>query len=203
MSALNDVATGPPRMLGARRVQVGAATLLVPGHGSREVDTVDLGGRDQRAVEWPAIATAAQGTSLELSHQRWLDGGQVLCVGRTDSPPVFDRIIGRTRLGIQTDTSGVDWAEIRLLDWDPRRSWGSLVQAAVADLDQVLAADSADLLVRSGAFEMGQRRQVLGDSGRRRNYLAATFPVGDPVVPLVVFNLTRVLPIIRSRGSGV
>ena len=41
----------------------------------------------------------------------------------------------------------------------------------------------------------------MGDNSPRRNWLTATFPSGDPLGPLTVYAMTRVLPIVRAMGN--
>jgi hypothetical protein len=180
------------------RIGIGRVVLLVAHHAQRQIDVEDMLGMPRRAVETPAVVAGPQETLLELAHHRWDDGGQVVCRSRTDSAPAFDRLLHGARLGVQDVGGGTDACEVRLLHWEPGKGWGNVRKATREQLDHVLEDDVADLLIGCGALDLGTKEEVLFDDGRRRNDLAATFPAGDPVVPLAVYTVTRVLPIIQQ-----
>jgi hypothetical protein len=179
------------------RIGIGRVVLLVAHHAQRQVDVEDMVGAPRRAVETPAVVAGPQETLLELAHHRWDDGGQVVCRSRTDSAPAFDRLLHGARLGVRDVGEGNDACEVGLLHWEAGKGWGNVRKATREQLDDVLEDDVADLLIGCGALDLGTKEEVLFDDGRRRNYLAATFPAGDSVVPLTVYTLTRVLPIVE------
>ena len=183
--------------LRTERIEIGRVVLLVAHHARRRVDVEDMRGAPRRAVETPAVVAGPQETLLELAHYRWGDGGQVVCRSRTDSAPAFDRLLHGARLGIQDVGGGTDACEVGLLHWEPARGWGNVHKATREQLDEVLGDDVADLLLGVGALDVGTKADVLFDDGRRRNYIAATFPAHDAVVPLAAYTVTRVLPIIE------
>ena len=138
------------------------------------------------------------GLLLEIAHRRWKDEGQVVVLSRGDSSPAFDRLLHGVRLGIKSLPDGTDFCEADLLRWDRDAAWGSVSMTTENELGSVVGAEIYPLLVEAGALDLGSRQRVLKDAGNRRNRMCATFPSEDPVTPLVVYVITRVLPIVGS-----
>lgn len=181
------------------RFQIGPAVLMVPEHAGTEVETTDMGGNTQQAVEVAGVVAAGD-VLLELTHQRWEGGGQCVVTSRVDSPPAYDRLVNRLRMGILPNDDGTDVCELAIAKWDHKNPFGSMRQATMADLDAPLERSASALLVEAGALDLGLRSEVLADEGRRRNYLCARFPSGDAVGPLAAFVITRVVPMLREQG---
>ncbi|MBC9820517.1 hypothetical protein [Terrabacter sp. MAHUQ-38] len=181
------------------RLQIGPAVLMVPDHGGTEVETTDMGGDAQHALEVAGVVAAGD-VLLELTYQRWEDGGQCAVTSRVDSPPEYERLVNRLRMGVRASDDGTDVCELGIAKWDHKNPFGSMRQATVADLDAALDGSASAFLVEAGALDTGTRAEVLGDQGRRRNYLCARFPAGDPLGPLVAFVITRIVPMLRKQG---
>lgn len=177
------------------RLTVGSVTLLTAPGSAREVGVGDFAGKERSAWETPAVVAGPDGLLLEVAHRRWDRGGQVIVLSRGDSAPAYDRLLHGARLGIQTRENGTDFCEADVLRWNPATSWGNPGMAKPDELDQLAGQSVHPLLVRAGALDFGPRARVLGDDSKRRNRLCVTFPAEDPVTPLFVYTITRVLPI--------
>ena len=70
--------------------------------------------------------------------------------------------------------------------------------ATIAELDDTLGGSVEAILVEAGCLGFGKRAEVLSDTSKRRNRLCARFPATEPLVPLAVYTLTRILPIHRA-----
>lgn len=181
------------------RFQIGAAVLMLPEHGGHEVETTDMTGSPQTAREIAGVA-AADHVLLEVTHQRWDGGGQCFVSSRAESPPAYDRLVGRLRMGVRDIGDGTEFCELAMAKWDDRNPFGSMRQATLADLDTALGGSATALLVEAGALEVGTRLEVLGDIGKRRNYLCVRFPSETAEGPLTAFVITRVVPMLRQQG---
>lgn len=185
------------------RLQIGPTTLLVPDHGGREVQVSDFGGDAHNAWEIPAVVAAPDGLLMEIAYRRWDGAGAVVALNRGDSAPAYDRLLRGERLSVKADGDGTDHVVADLLHWDPATGpygWGSCKKATPDDLSTTLGQAADALLFEVGALDFGTRSKVLGDtSNAYKNRLAVVFPARQPLGPLAVYVMTRVLPIVRAR----
>ena len=185
------------------RFQVGAATLLVPERGGRELKATDFGGETHDAWEMPAVVAAPDGLLMEIAYQRWDGAGAVVALSRGDSAPVYDRLLRGERLAVMAREDGAEHVVADLLHWDPAKGpngWGSAKKATPEELDSTLGRSAETLFFEAGALDFGTRAEVLGDkSNAYKNRLAVLFPGYKPLGPLAVYVLTRVLPIVKAR----
>ncbi|MGE3326386.1 MAG: hypothetical protein AB7N61_13390 [Acidimicrobiia bacterium] len=185
------------------RFEIGLATLLVPDHGGRELQVTDFGGDTHDAWEMPAVVAAPDGLLMEIAYQRWDGAGAVVALSRGDSAPAYDRLIRGERLSVKAREDGAEHVVADLLQWDPTEGpngWGSAKKATPEELDSTLGASAETLLFQAGALDFGTRAKVLGDrSNAYKNRLAVVFPGYEPLGPLAVYVLTRVLPIVKAR----
>jgi hypothetical protein len=182
---------------------IGPAILLVPDHGGREHQVTDFSGESREAWEMPAVVAAPDGLLMEIAYQRWDGAGAVVALSRGDSAPAYDRLLHGERLSVKAREDGTEHVVADLLQWDPTEGpngWGSCRKAAPTDLDSMLGEPAAALLFEAGALDFGTRAKVLGDrSNAYKNRLAVVFPGYEPLGPLAVYVLTRVLPIVKAR----
>lgn len=185
------------------RFEVGPATLLVPDRGGRELQVTAFGGEVHDAWEMPAVVAAPDGLLMEIAYQRWDDAGAVVALSRGDSAPAYDRLLHGERLSVKVRDDGAEHVVADLLRWDPAagpNGWGSCKKAAPKELDSTLGASAETLVFQAGAIDFGTRAKVLGDtSNGYKNRLAVVFPGYEPLGPLAVYVLTRVLPIVKAR----
>ncbi|MCA9644738.1 MAG: hypothetical protein KC492_28805 [Myxococcales bacterium] len=65
-------------------------------------------------------------------------------------------------------------------------------------MDELLGESAEALLVQAGALDVGTREELLNETNRNRGQLAAIFEAHEPLGPLALYTLTRVLPIHRA-----
>lgn len=177
---------------------LGAVVLLVADRAARSVEVTDFASEIQIATEVPAVVAGEDGLLLELACRRWESGGQVVCLSRGDSSPAFDRLLHGVRLGLQPRDNGTDTCELGLLRWDAAGRWGNVSSASEAEMDELLGGPIRACFAENGGVDFGTREQVISDASKRRRFLMAAYPASDPVVPLVAYTLSRVLPIVRA-----
>lgn len=184
------------------RLEIGPLALLVSERAGREVTVKDFTGVDQLAWETPAIVVGPQGLLLEAAYRRWDEAGMVVLLSRGDSSPAFDRLLHGERLGVKAEHDGTEFVEADLLHWSAKDNWGGSRMATAAELDDTLGRSAEALLVEAGCLGFGKRADVLLDDSRRRNRLCARFAATEPVGPLAVYSLTRILPIQTAVTSS-
>jgi hypothetical protein len=188
------------------RFELGPSVLLVPEHAGREVETATMTGDTRPGFETAAVVASGGGQALlEVAHHRWDEGGKVVTLSRGESPPAYDRLLHGARLGVQDRGDGTDMVEAGILAWDKTKGaqgWGNPKQSSLEHLDSLIGGSAAALLVGAGAYDIGTRAAVFGDTSKRRNWLCVLCPAGDPVVPLMTYALTRILPILRAGEAS-
>jgi hypothetical protein len=92
-------------------------------------------------------------------------------------------------------------AQQRLASSHPKpgeSQWSNLYKASLDDLSAGAAVDARAELLGAGAQAVGSRGELLGEQGVRCTDLCVTFRSDDPLVPVVAYTITRVLPIVRG-----
>ena len=185
------------------KFEIGPVTLLVPDQGGRELEVTDFGGETHDAWEMPAVVVAPDGLLMEIAYRRWDGAGAVVALDRGDSPPAYQRLIQGERMAIKLGDDGTENVVADLLHWKPNEGqygWGSTKKAAPDELDTMLGSSAESLFFEAGALDFGTRAEVIGDtSNSYKNRLAVVFPGYEPLGPLAVYVLTRVLPIVKAR----
>jgi hypothetical protein len=142
------------------------------------------------------------GGILEVGLVAWEHGDRdVRCFSRLAGPLLYDRLVKGGRLGVASKRAG-DWdCELGIL---AHHDVGlpTVVKASWPDLDSVLGASAAALLLSLGASAVGTKEETLADTGRRRGYLVMVSPQDQPLPPLAAYVLTRVLPLMTGFGSS-
>lgn len=186
------------------KLAIGPLTLLVPAQAARAVDVRGFDGTEHAAEETPAVVIADDGLLLEIVYQRWEpaepegQAGQVFAIHRGDGPPAFDDLIGRSRIGVRETSHGTEWLQAEISYQNrPGARWGSR-STGPYELDELLGESAEALLVQAGALDVGTREELLNETNRNRGQLAAIFEAHEPLGPLALYTLTRVLPIHRA-----
>jgi hypothetical protein len=138
---------------------------------------------------------------LTVRDTTWANGERdVVACERHDSPQRFDTLIERLRLGI-SPRDGDLYVELRHVRLKPNGR-GNLFAPDEAMLDDGAGLSVRGELERFGATRVGSREELLGDTGRSRSRLGATFGRDAVLVPLVAYVLTRVAPTARRVTTG-
>lgn len=185
------------------KFRIGPVTLLVPDQGGRELEVTDFGGETHEAWEMPAVVVGPDGLLMEVAYRRWDGAGAVVGLDRCDSPPSYQRLIQGERMLVKASEDGTENVVADLLRWNPnegQHGWGTTKKATPDELDAMLGSSAETLFFEAGALDFGTRAEVIGDtSNGHKNRLAVVFPGYEPIGPLTVYVLTRVLPIVKAR----
>ena len=182
-------------------IEVGAASISL-ADGQVEVSGQAFSGEVLTGLASGASVTTADGAVLEVGHVDWSSGERdVRTFSRLTGPTVYDRLTKGCRLGVsRAGEDGLWMCELGIVTYHADKQ-PTVIQAKPEDLQQVLRGDVADQLKQAGARAFGRREDILGDTGRRRNYLAVTFSDVAAPVPFVAYVLTRVLPLMTGFGK--
>ena len=111
---------------------------------------------------------------------------------------LFTHLYSRLRIGI-TPIDLQKWCEIRVPKESPSKKDRITAQKASLDLldEDFGMNDVNSTLKQFGILDIDTRESVLGDSSNRRNHLAAIWDANSLVAPVVVFVITRLLPLMH------
>ena len=178
-------------------VEVGPLRLLVPSHGfDRSVVAAD--GVQHAAWVTPAVVSGPNETLVEIALSHWVGGGDVGSHSRGESHPYFQRLVQGCRLTLSESAEGDGTAIVRAAVWDHGREWCNLKMVTLDDLDRLLDDSARELLIGFGVTALGTRAELWGDTSTKKNHLEARFDPDDVLPPLVIYTLTRTLPVFRA-----
>tara|TARA_B100001093_G_scaffold62671_1_gene52651 strand:+ start:6232 stop:7362 length:1131 start_codon:yes stop_codon:yes gene_type:complete len=111
---------------------------------------------------------------------------------------LFTHLYSRLRIGI-TPLDLKKWCEIRVPKESPSKKDRITAQKASLDLlDEDFGMNGViSTLKQFGILDIDTRESVLGDTSNRRNHLAAIWDANSLVAPVVVFVITRLLPLMH------
>ena len=111
---------------------------------------------------------------------------------------LFTHLYSRLRIGIfPLNTS--KWCELRVPKPSPSKN-GRLTaqQTNIDSLDEDYGMSNVvDTLKQFGVLDINTRESILGDSSNRRNQVAALWNGSNLVVPVIIFVISRLLPIMH------
>lgn len=125
--------------------------------------------------------------------------GQVQCTNRNHSPQIWDDIVNRLRIGMKVLENGEWMMELRsaVRPGGARATRNVWTFAEYAERTG-LGLGLESILKKHGATATGTRAQIFDDTGRNRNFPAATFLPGDSLVPAAAWVLTTLVPLIQE-----
>ncbi len=128
--------------------------------------------------------------------------GVVWCRQKIAGPVPFGRLENRQRMGLYRLPEGDHLMELATLRPSPSGEWSNAQRLPLSQMDDIVGGSVNELLASRGAKAVGTRQEVFGDTGRRRNAVAAR--LGEDPVPaaLAAYCLTRVVPLLRSIAAG-
>jgi len=180
----------------------------VPEQVARAVVVKDFDSAENEAEETPVVIVADSGLVLEISYQRWepsepnVQAGQVFALYRSDGDPAFDDLIGRSRIGFRETIQSTEWLQAEIsYQKEPGAHWGSRTTGLYEFYD-LLGSSAEAPLIEAGALDVGTSEELMNETNRNRGQLAAIFEAHEPLGPLALYTLTRVLRIHRTVVSS-
>ena len=111
---------------------------------------------------------------------------------------LFNHLYSRLRIGISPLNSS-KWCELRVPKPSPnKKDRLTAQQSNIQSLDQDYGfSDVVGALKQYGVLDINTRESILGDSSIRRNQVAALWEGSNLVVPVIIFVISRLLPIMN------
>jgi hypothetical protein len=143
-----------------------------------------------------------QGTHLQVANVSWDTGERdIRAIGKVRGPMPLRRLErGSLRMSVSPLEGGKAWVELSQARIKPHtlNRWSTLKKASKEQLDEGSGIDTLEALYTAGAERIGEKKTLLGESGRRSTYHCAIFDGSNVVFPVVAFVLTRVLPLLNE-----
>ena len=144
--------------------------------------------------------TIPDGGILEVASTYWDSGDRdVRTVTRLAGPVAYDRLLKGLRLGISVAPGGGFFCELGITQHHEDKQ-PTVVRALPEDLELMLGQDVGSMFTGLGATAYGTREVIMGETNKRRFYLAVAFPATAVDVPVAAYVLTRVLPLMKGFG---
>jgi hypothetical protein len=144
--------------------------------------------------------TIPDGGILEVAATHWESGDRdVRAITRLAGPVAYDRLLKGLRLGITSAPHGGSFCELGITQHHEDKQ-PTVVRAQPEDLELMLGQDVGAMFAGLGGNAYGTREVIMGETNKRRFYLAVSFPETAVHVPIAAYVLTRVLPIMKGFG---
>jgi superfamily I DNA/RNA helicase len=181
---------------------------VVLGKAAREFNdlAVLFGGEDNEPVsvlvtEYPV--TGPRGLSLMIHVKRSLGGrGQITCGENHTTDPKWQRLVNRLRQSIYDvpgECGDSFFMELEQARFQPGgNGWSGRYKPTFTELDEGAGLSVKDCLIEHGADMVATRGDVYGEENRRRSWPCVRFGSDAPIVPVVAYVVTTVLPLLHG-----
>jgi len=111
---------------------------------------------------------------------------------------LFTHLYSRLRIGI-TPLDAKKWCELRVPKESPTKRDRLTAQKSNLDtLDQDYGMNNVkETLKQFGVLDVNTRESIFGDESKRRNQIAAIWESSNLVVPVVIFVISRLIPLMH------
>jgi hypothetical protein len=148
------------------------------------------------------------GISVRLAYTIWENGERdVRAISRVEGSMALRRLErGGLRLSVIEQKNGkgekqkrmyVVLRQARVKTWMDNK-WSNLFKCTIEEMEKGAKTDPVDILRRAGALEAGSKGKILGAKDKSKSYLCVSFDRDNTILPVAVFVLTRVLPLINE-----
>jgi hypothetical protein len=146
------------------------------------------------------LVSVPDGGILEVAATHWDSGDRdVRAMTRLAGPTSYERLLKGLRLGIAAAGEERYFCELGITRYHEDKQ-PTVVRALPEDLEHVLGQDVGAMFAGLGANGFGTREFIMGETNRRRFYLAVAFSGSAHDVPIGAYVLTRVLPLMKGFG---
>ncbi|WP_313539935.1 Druantia anti-phage system protein DruA [Leifsonia aquatica] len=183
------------------RVDLGAYSLAV-GIGKSRIRGTTPGGKNSEGVAYFSRLEGSE-VMLTIADIEWDNGErEVRGWDRHDSPPEYQTLVGRLRMGIHVAERfrAMSMSELRLVRIGDGEATPQLHKTSVEELSAMLGIDVVTALDDVAEAMVGTRETLLKDEGARRRQLAVVFESRDRVTPALAWALTRAIPFKLQTG---
>ena len=141
---------------------------------------------------------SGRGANVEVGFVRWQNGEEdVRQLRRLAGPEPVDGITDRLRMTIY-DSGDESWCECEQA-WVDKSGRVRKRMASLEEIDVGGGISSAEVL-KPLLGRIGTREMLRHDEGQRRNRLCVVFPAEERIVPVAVFVMSRLAPVVPHAG---
>jgi len=177
---------------------VDVGPLRVKMMATLKVDAVPMSGGVAIAADHHlAFITGPDGIALETAFIEFSNNSRDVRIIETgDTPNPYLRLGHGGRLGVYEYGNQL-YCELRAMKLKDG-AWSNLQRTSLTEIENWLGSSLSGFLDLIGATSIQTREELFGDTGRRRNELAAGFSRDNPLAPIAIYALTRPLPLLRG-----
>ena len=161
---------------------------------------IDAKNQEQNGISYKFLLDGVSKYSIIIQLVEFDDGTAIVGLEGDYIGPryLFTHLYSRLRIGI-TPLDLKKWCEIRVPKESPSKKDRITAQKAILELldEDFGMNDVISTFKQFGILDIDTRESVLGDSSNRRNHLAAIWEANSLVAPVVVFVITRLLPLMH------
>jgi hypothetical protein len=137
--------------------------------------------------------------ALQIVETKWETGDHDISMMKVDRGPIaLKRLEHGLRIGIHKKQDGLLYMELRQarVDLSSENHWSQDYKADKQELVEGAGVDVFECLYKAGATKIGTKQNILGTEDNTKNILCALFTQESVYFPIVLYVLTRVLPLL-------
>lgn len=162
----------------------------------------DRNDEKQEGKALASLLSGPEGLLMQVAYVKLAEGSEnVLATKKISGPERFQNIVIRHRMGVRTIRDH-KYAEISITVLEQDDLAGRK-QCDLAEWSRVCNLDVEAILKESGALQIGTREAIEGCDSRRKNYLSVKFELDDYRTPVIVWALSKAVPVYLQYGLGV
>lgn len=124
---------------------------------------------------------------------------EVRAIEMVDGLSKYERLMKAGRLSLIPVEGGLWLAEMNVMKFNDR-NYQTLNRPTESELEFLAGGDAYELLRSCGAKKIGTREELVGETSRTRNALAALFEANDTKAVAAMYTLTRIMAIMFDLG---
>jgi hypothetical protein len=146
-----------------------------------------------------------EGMLIFLTYTYWHNGEEEVAVMDTIKAPFLNflkggshrlTVAGSWKKGLKNKTLKVITLKLITPVKGSRGYTMSLRNAEISELNNAAKCNIKKTLISAGAIDVDKRELLIEDQGPSRNAICAIFPEDNELVPVLVFCLTRITPLL-------
>ena len=162
----------------------------------------DRNDEEQNGKALASLLSGPEGLLMQVAYVKLAEGSEnVLATKKISGPERFQNIVIRHRMGVRTIRDH-KYAEVSITALKQDKP-AKKEQCDLGEWNKVCNLDVEEVLKVNGALQIGTREAIEGCDSRRKNYLSVKFELDDYRTPVIVWALSKAVPVYLQYGLGV